>query len=49
MSKKRTQRPKLTKPQKDWLAQAAVLSEAMPFMQRHAGETFVIKDRKSVG
>ncbi len=43
MSRKRTQPPKLTKPQKDWLAQAAVLSEAMPFMQRHAGETFVIK------
>ncbi len=27
----------------DWLAQAAVLSEAMPYMRRHAGETFVIK------
>ena len=31
------------KPEKDWLAQAEVLSEAMPYMQRHAGETFVIK------
>ena len=27
----------------DWLGQATVLSEAMPFMQRYAGETFVIK------
>ena len=27
----------------DWLAQAEVLSEAMPYMRRHAGETFVIK------
>jgi len=43
MSKKKTPPPKLTKPQKDWLAQAEVLSEAMPYMQRHAGETFVIK------
>ena len=30
-------------PDNDWLGQAAVLSEAMPYMQRHAGETFVIK------
>ena len=27
----------------DWLGQATVLSEAMPFMQKYAGETFVIK------
>ena len=27
----------------DWLGQATVLSEAMPYMRRHAGETFVIK------
>ncbi|MBC8339692.1 MAG: acetylglutamate kinase [Rhodospirillales bacterium] len=27
----------------DWLGQAKVLSEAMPYMQRYAGETFVIK------
>ncbi|MDA1022834.1 MAG: acetylglutamate kinase [Proteobacteria bacterium] len=29
--------------EKDWIGQATVLSEAMPYMQRHAGETFVIK------
>ena len=27
----------------DWLGQAKVLSEALPYMRRHAGETFVIK------
>ena len=27
----------------DWLGQATVLSEAMPYMQQYAGETFVIK------
>ena len=27
----------------DWLEQAATLSEALPYMQRHAGHTFVIK------
>ncbi len=27
----------------DWLSQAAVLSEALPFMRRYAGETVVIK------
>jgi len=27
----------------NWLGQAAVLSEAMPYMRRHAGATFVIK------
>lgn len=37
MSKKSKKQPK------DWLGQAAVLSEAMPYMRRHAGETFVIK------
>jgi len=26
-----------------WLAQAEVLSEALPYMRRHSGETFVIK------
>ena len=30
-------------PDHDWLGQATVLSEAMPYMRRHAGETFVIK------
>ena len=40
MSKK-PKKPK--KPDHDWLNQAAVLSEAMPYMRRHAGETFVIK------
>ena len=33
----------LTLPDHDWLGKATVLSEAMPFMQRYAGETFVIK------
>ncbi len=37
MSKKKDTR------EKDWIGQAKVLSEAMPYMQRHAGETFVIK------
>ena len=41
MSKKQKNPPK--PPDHDWLGQAAVLSEAMPFMQRYAGETFVIK------
>lgn len=27
----------------DWLAQAALLSEALPYMRRYAGETFVVK------
>ena len=27
----------------DWLAKAGVLSEALPYMQRHSGQTFVIK------
>jgi acetylglutamate kinase len=27
----------------DWFAKAAVLSEALPYMRRYAGETFVIK------
>lgn len=29
--------------EQDWLAQANVLSKALPFMRRYAGETFVIK------
>jgi len=41
MSKKQTPPP--NPPDHDWLGQATVLSEAMPFMQRYAGETFVIK------
>jgi acetylglutamate kinase len=32
--------PKSTR---DWFAKAAVLSEALPYMRRYAGETFVIK------
>jgi acetylglutamate kinase len=31
------------KSKEDWLAQAKVLSEALPYMRRYAGETFVIK------
>ena len=27
----------------EWLAKAGILSEALPFMRRHAGKTFVIK------
>ena len=41
MSKK--QKPPPNPPDHDWLGQAKVLSEAMPFMQRYGGETFVIK------
>ncbi|MBT7771322.1 MAG: acetylglutamate kinase, partial [Rhodospirillales bacterium] len=29
--------------EQDWLAQANVLSKALPYMRRYAGETFVIK------
>lgn len=43
MSKKPKKPAKPGKSAGDWLAQATVLSEAMPYMQRHAGETFVIK------
>ncbi len=45
-SKKPAKKAKLAKPPKssdDWLGQATVLSEAMPYMQQYAGETFVIK------
>ena len=31
------------KTKEDWLAQAKVLSEALPYMRRYSGETFVIK------
>ena len=31
------------KTQEEWIAQAALLSEALPYMRRHAGGTFVIK------
>ncbi|MCB2102543.1 MAG: acetylglutamate kinase [Rhodobacterales bacterium] len=31
------------KTREDWLAQARTLSEALPYMRRHSGETFVIK------
>ncbi len=34
---------KTDKTAKDWLAQAETLSEALPYMRRHAGETIVIK------
>jgi acetylglutamate kinase len=32
-----------TKARDEWLAQAKVLSEALPYMRRYSGETFVIK------
>lgn len=32
-----------TKTQEEWLEQAKVLSEALPYMRRYSGETFVIK------
>ena len=31
------------KNRKDWLTRAALLSEALPYMRRYAGETFVVK------
>ncbi len=34
---------KLSKTREQWLAQARTLSEALPYMRRHAGSTFVIK------
>ena len=34
---------KLNKTRDQWLAQARTLSEALPYMRRHAGSTFVIK------
>jgi len=34
---------KTDKTEEDWFAQAKTLSEALPYMRRHAGETFVIK------
>ena len=40
---KKNSPPKLPKSSDDWLGQATVLSEAMPYMQQYAGETFVIK------
>lgn len=38
---KKTKAP--TTPAEEWLAKATVLSEALPYMQRHADETIVIK------
>ena len=32
-----------SKTKDDWLKQAKTLSEALPYMRRHAGETFVVK------
>ncbi|MDP6925815.1 MAG: acetylglutamate kinase [Rhodospirillales bacterium] len=32
-----------SKSKEDWLKQAKTLSEALPYMRRHAGETFVVK------
>ena len=40
---KKTSPAKPPKSSDDWLGQATVLSEAMPYMQQYAGETFVIK------
>ncbi len=34
---------KISKTRDQWLAQARTLSEALPYMRRHAGSTFVIK------
>ncbi len=34
---------KTNKTSRDWLAQAETLSEALPYMRRHSGETIVIK------
>ncbi len=34
---------KPNKTRSEWLAQARLLSEALPYMRRHAGQTFVIK------
>ena len=34
---------KISKTREQWLAQARTLSEALPYMRRHAGSTFVIK------
>jgi len=35
--------PPKPKTEADWLAQAHTLAEALPYMQRHEGQTFVIK------
>jgi acetylglutamate kinase len=35
--------PTLSPAAQEWVGQAKVLSEALPYMRRHAGETFVIK------
>ena len=35
--------PQPTATQEEWLAKARTLSEALPFMRRYAGATFVIK------
>ncbi|MDA0238415.1 MAG: acetylglutamate kinase [Proteobacteria bacterium] len=43
MPKSEAKPKKSTKSAEEWLAQASVLSEALPFMQRHAGETIVVK------
>jgi acetylglutamate kinase len=42
MSEKQTTTDK-DKSRDDWLAQARTLSEALPYMRRHSGETLVIK------
>jgi acetylglutamate kinase len=42
MSKKQTPMDK-DKSREDWLSQARTLSEALPYMRRHSGETLVIK------
>ena len=31
------------KRQEDWLARADILTEALPYMRRHAGKTVVVK------
>ena len=43
MTKTTEKMGKAAKSAEEWLAQASVLSEALPYMQRHAGETFVVK------
>ncbi|MCK5446265.1 MAG: acetylglutamate kinase [Rhodospirillaceae bacterium] len=39
----KTKEPNLSKTHEEWLAQAATLSEALPYMRRYGGESLVIK------
>ena len=42
MKNNETERNKSKTPE-DWLTQARTLSEALPYMKRHSGQTLVIK------